>query len=367
MRQAAGQQRRHPGDREAGGLGGQGRGAGGAGVDLDHHDPAALGVMGELDVGAADDLDRLDDRVGILLQLLLQGRGDRQHRRGAVAVAGVDAHRIDVLDEADGDHLVVGIAHDLQLQLFPAQHRFLHQHLVDQAGGQAAGDDDPQFLQIFDQAAAGAAHRVGRADDDRIAELGGDLLGVFEGRDGGAARHLDAEAVHGLLEGDAVLAALDGVDVDADDLDPVALKDPGAIQFGGEVEARLAAEVGEDGIGALGGDDLFQGLDVERLDIGDIGGGRIGHDRRRVGVDQHDLVAEGAQGLARLGAGIVELTGLADDDGAGTDDQNLMDVVTSGHGCSSGLKGYLASYGTGDRCRPGGGCGGIPAKPFPGK
>ena len=46
------------------------------------------------------------------------------------------------------------------------------------------------------------------------------------------------------------------------------------------------------------------------------------HDGRRVAVDQDDLVTLFAQGLAGLGAGIVELTGLADDDRAGADDED---------------------------------------------
>ena len=97
-----------------------------------------LGVMRELDIRAADDLDRLDDVVGVLLQPLLELRVDRQHRRGAEGIAGVHAHRIDVLDEADGDHLVLGVAHDLELQLLPAEHGFLDQDLADQAGRDAA-------------------------------------------------------------------------------------------------------------------------------------------------------------------------------------------------------------------------------------
>src|SRR5439155_16485188 len=58
---------------------------------------------------------------------------------------------------------------------------------------------------------------------------------------------------------------------------------------------------------------------------------RIGHDRGRVGVDQHDRVIFFAERLARLRDGIVELTGLADDDGAGADDENLSQITTFRH------------------------------------
>ena len=72
-------------------------------------------------------------------------------------------------------------------------------------------------------------------------------------------------------------------------------------------------------------------LPGDRLDVGDVGHLRVGHDRRRVGVDQDDPVALFAQRLAGLGAGIVELAGLADDDRAGADDQDAVDVGALRH------------------------------------
>ena len=112
-REAGGEHGGDEGDREAGGLGGEGGGTGGAGVDLDDDDAVAHRVMGELDVRAADDADLLNDLVGLLLQALLQILADSEHRGGAEGVARVHAEGIDVLDEADGDHVVLRVAHDL--------------------------------------------------------------------------------------------------------------------------------------------------------------------------------------------------------------------------------------------------------------
>ena len=42
-------------------------------------------------------------------------------------------------------------------------------------------------------------------------------------------------------------------------------------------------------------------------------------------------IAVGAEGLGGLGAGVIELAGLADDDGAGADDEDAVKVVASGH------------------------------------
>ena len=61
-------------------------------------------------------------------------------------------------------------------------------------------------------------------------------------------------------------------------------------------------------------DDLAHHFPVDRLNVGRVGHLRVGHDGRRVGVDQNDAVALFAQRFTRLGARVVELTRLADND-----------------------------------------------------
>ena len=86
--------------------------------------------------------------------------------------------------------------------------------------------------------------------------------------------------------------------------------------------------VGSSASGRSRGDDLLDDLRRDRLDIGRVGQLRVGHDRRRVRVDQDDPVAFVLQRLARLRAGIIEFAGLPDHDRPGADDQDadLMSV-----------------------------------------
>ena len=98
-----------------------------------------------------------------------------------------------------------------------------------------------------------------------------------------------------------------------------------------QVERGLAADRRQQRVGALALDDRLEHLRRERLDVGAVGELRVGHDRRRVAVDQHDFEAFGAQRLARLRAGVVELARLADDDRAGADDEHAFDVGTLRH------------------------------------
>jgi hypothetical protein len=93
----------------------------------------------------------------------------------------------------------------------------------------------------------------------------------------------------------------------------------------------LPAQIGELGVGLFELDDFGHGCQIQGLDIGDVGHPRVGHDGGRVGVGQNDLIAELAQGLAGLCAGIVEFTGLADDNRAGANDHYLVNIGASGH------------------------------------
>ena len=99
--------------------------------------------------------------------------------------------------------------------------------------------------------------------------------------------------------------------------------------------ARLSAvcppTVGSSASGPLARDDLLEHFDRERLDVGAVGQLRVGHDRRRIAVDEHDLEALGAQRLAGLRARVVELARLPDDDRAGADDENALQISAFGH------------------------------------
>ena len=123
-------------DRVARRLGGQRGRAGDARVHLDHDDLAALAVDRELHVGAAGlDADRADHLGGRVAQRLVLAVGERHGGRAADRVAGVHAHRIEVLDRADDHDVVEPVADHLELELAPALDRLLDEHLRDRALG----------------------------------------------------------------------------------------------------------------------------------------------------------------------------------------------------------------------------------------
>ena len=276
------------------------------------------------------------------------------------------------------------IADDLHLVFLPAEHRLLDQHLAGRRGVEPALDDLQELLAVIGDAAAGAAKGEGRADDgrqpdirQRLQRLDQALLdiappprafalrpGMLEGgercsalvrvcdlgdaRDLGLvflavgalqrrgvgeprARRLEPDLGHRLAEQLAVLGLVDRLGPRADHLDAVFVEHAGAMQAERGVERRLAAHGRQDRVGPLLLDDLGDELGRDRLDISCVGDVGVGHDRGRVRVHQHDAIALFFQGLAGLRAGIVELAGLADDDRAGSDDQDRLYVCALGH------------------------------------
>src|SRR5262245_22711581 len=159
-RVADGQLGRYLGDRESGGLRCQRRRAGDARVHLDHAHLAVAGVDRELDVRPAgldaDFADNLDRGVAHRLVLAV---GQRLRRGDGDRVAGVYAHRVEILDRTD-DHDVVGqVAHHLEFVLFPADDRLFDQYLADRAGRESALGGLLELFVVVGYAAARAPER----------------------------------------------------------------------------------------------------------------------------------------------------------------------------------------------------------------
>ena len=182
--------------------------------------------------------------------------------------------------------------------------------------------------------------------------LGDRLVGLVHVMGDGRVGHAEADPLHGHLEPLAVLRRGDRLGVGTDQLDLVLVEDAGLDQLHRQVQGGLPAEGGQHRVRTLPLDDPGQDLEVERLDVGGVGEVGVGHDRGRVRVGQDQPVALVAQHPTGLGARVVELAGLADDDRAGPDQQDGLDVVAAGHYCWSMRSAkrsnrYAASWGPG--------------------
>ncbi len=164
--------RRDLGDRKARRFRRERRRARHARVHLDDDHAPGRRVDRELHVRAAGlDADLAQNRDRGVAHDLIFLVGERQRRRDRDRIAGMHAHRVDVLDRADDDAIVRLVADDLHLEFFPAEHAFFDQHLARRRGIDAALDDLDEFALVVGDAAAGAAEREGRPDDRRQADI----------------------------------------------------------------------------------------------------------------------------------------------------------------------------------------------------
>ena len=116
-----------------------------------------------------------------------------------------------------------------------------------------------------------------------------------------------------------------------DQLDTQLPKNASTSQIHGRVQARLAAERGQQRIGAFDFENFLNVLPSDRFDVSPVGHIRVGHDRCRIGVHQNDFITFFAKRLAGLSTGIVEFTRLTDHDWTGTDDENFLEIVATWH------------------------------------
>ena len=123
---------------------------------------------------------------------------------------------------------------------FQPTHRLLDQDLVHRAGRQAAGDHRSHLSAVGGQARAEAAHRERRPDDDPVADGGGEVERLVQRVADREAGTSAADAAHDLLEPLPVLAALDRLDVGADQLDAVLLQHAALVQCRPRGSARSA-------------------------------------------------------------------------------------------------------------------------------
>src|SRR5471030_2594964 len=331
-READGQLGRHFGDREAGGLRRQRRRARHARVHF-NDDHAAVGrVDRELHVRAAGvDADLAQHRQRGVAHDLVFLVGQRLRRRDGDRVAGVHAHRVEVFDRADDDAVVRLVAHHFHLVIFPADQGLFDQQFGGRRCLQAALADGLELFFVVGDAAAGAAHRERGTDDDREAQRALHGPGfIHRVRDVRLGR-TKADLGHRVLEFEAVFGLVDGLRRGADQLHVVLGQHAVVEQVERAVQRGLAAHGRQDRVRLFLGDDALHHLPGDRLDVGDVGHFRVGHDGRRIAVDQDDFIALFAQGFAGLGAGIIELAGLADNNRASANNQYTFKVCTFRH------------------------------------
>ena len=319
------------GQRHACRLGDEGNGAAAARVHLEKID--VLVLDGELHIHQPDNAQRAGQRLGLAADLLDQRVRQGLRRQRAGRVAGMNAGFLDMFhDAADID--VLAVAQRVDINLDGVVQEAVDQHRV------VAGNDNRvthvalEIGFVMHHLHRAPAKNIGRADDDRQADTGGDVARLFGGMRDAVLRLAQLQIVDQLLEPLAVFGKVDGVRAGSED------RDVRLLQRGGDLQRRLAAKLDNDAMHLAGlrfaADDFDHILVGQRLEIQPVRGVIVGRHRFRVAVDHDGLVAGVGQRVAGMDTAIVEFDSLADPVRAAAEDDHLLAVGRRGFALGAG-------------------------------
>ena len=112
---------------------------------------------------------------------------------------------------------------------------------------------------------------------------------MFSEPDDFASRRFQAYLFHRLLEEKTVFGHLDRAHLRSDHFDAVRFEYSRFCELDRDVQRCLSADCREQSIGTFALDDGFNKVLGQRLHVGAIGQFRVGHNRRRIAVDEHHL------------------------------------------------------------------------------
>src|SRR5206468_10297382 len=115
-------------------------------------------------------------------------------------IARMNPHRVEILNRADNDDIVLQVAHHLELELFPSDDGFFNQHLVHRTEVQAVLNNAFKLFAVEGNASTRPAERKRRPDDGRKSDALNDTLGLANIADDVACRSRKSDFAHGLFE-----------------------------------------------------------------------------------------------------------------------------------------------------------------------
>ena len=219
----------------------------------------------------------------------------------------MNAQRVEILHIADGDAVVVAVAHYLILNLLPALQRLLHQHLRRES--ECLLCQAVKLLLVVAESGAQAAQGIGSTQDDGIAQLCCSTAGLLNVLTGFALNGLHANFIETAHKEFTVFGVDDGLHGCTEHAHAVTFKNAALVEFHTAVQRRLSAKGQQDAVGTFFLDDSLNEIRLHGEEINLVGHTLRGLHGCDVRVDEHRLYAFLAQGLQCLRAGIVELTG----------------------------------------------------------
>src|SRR5690625_1494705 len=127
---------------------------------------------------------------------------------------------------------------------------------------------------------------------------------------------LKANTRHSVFELEPIFGLVDGLGICPYKLDTMFLEYPLAVEVKGTIKSCLPPHGGQECVGALVLNNFLDCAPSDGLDVGDIGRIGVSHNCGGVAIDQNGAVACVFEGFTGLGARVIKLAGLTDNNRA---------------------------------------------------
>ena len=194
----------------------------------------------------------------------------------------MNTHGIEVFNGADDYNVVIEVAHDLELKLFPPDKRFFNQHLGDRTLFNAVRNLKLEFFPVVSDSSACSSKSERRTNDSGKADIIEYFPGVIERVGKSPFRLSYADTLHSFGEKLPVLSLFDSLEVGSYHNNRVPVKDTAFRKLYSDIKTGLSAKSGKQGVRPLFCDYLFTHFRGYRLDISDVRSLGVGHNRCRV-------------------------------------------------------------------------------------
>ena len=243
----------------------------------------------------------------------------------------MDPNRVDVFYRADDDRVIRRVAHQFKFEFFPAEYRLFKQNLACRTFVKPVLDHSAQFRLVVGKAGTKPSHRERRSNHHGITGLDDECERAVDRIHNDALCDVCTAVENQVLEYLAVFTTLNRLEFRSNQFDVVRRQDSLLVKCHCGVQRGLATERRQNRIRFFLGDNRFDCRCRDRLDVGRIREIGIGHDGRRIRIDENDANTLLAKDAASLSARIVELGRLPNHDRPRADNKNRADIVALWH------------------------------------
>ena len=209
--------------------------------------------------------------------------------------------------------------------------------MANHAGGNSAARDFFKLIHVPRNTAAGTTKRERGANDRGQTNFLHEYFRIFNRCYGARLRLLEPKFFNDGSESLTILRAMNSLAIGADHFNIHALQCAVIMQGARAVQRSLSTKRWQQRVNgcakiALLLKNFSHRLRRDGLNVSAVAEGRIRHNGRGIGVDQHNSIPLFAQRLARLRSGIIKFTTLANHNWTAADDEDCVNVFASRHG-----------------------------------